>query len=57
MSFLAQSLWLSYGGAERHPCIKPDLQKSHWDNKANSTEGSCEELKEKGLDQQIWEVS
>lgn len=50
-----QSTWLSYGAAERHPCILPELEKNIWAGGNGPAE--CRAIKEIGQDEQIWEVS
>ncbi|CAN0060066.1 unnamed protein product, partial [Sphacelaria rigidula] len=48
-----QSTWLSYGAAERHPCILPELEKNIWAGGNGPAE--CRAIKEIGQDEQIWE--
>lgn len=50
---LRQSTWLSYGAAERHECIAPELEKNEWRGSGN---GMCTALAKKGEEAAVWEV-
>lgn len=51
-----QANWLSYGGAERHPCIEDQLELNMWRSRKRDNK-SCQILEKKGLDGAVWKVS